>query len=385
MRNLLFRLIFLLCRALRPRGKRYFRPLAPGASVLYAQFERPLGCCVHGTPLVDALRSAGQGVRVIVATQGPGAATLRHHPGVVHLVEIKTHPVGSLINVWKAAAELRARLRELNIVPDAVVQDASSRRGISALFAALLRLAPTVGFGDAPGLYDRFLQYDPALSLIDNTLRVATQLGGAAQHREPAVFFDTEELARGKELIRGAPARRSGLIGFVLQGSGGQRTGWHPNRFAAVIRAVEEQGYATVFLGTAADQAGIQSMLLLANSGGLSLAGQTSIPEATAVLTMCDLLITVDTGTMHLGRAAGVPMVVLGPSWQQPLEWLPLGLENVTVLRGEDREDVPPGYQLDEISVLDVLGAAEDLLLRFPPSEQAREERVQRRLSGMKA
>lgn len=382
MRTLLFRLIYLLCRAMRPRWKRLLQPLGAGSTVLYAQFERPLGCCVHGTPLVQAIHAAAPGVKVIVATQGPGAATLRHHPGIDRLIEIESNPVGSFGNVRSAAGELRARLAELKIAPDVVVQDASSRRSASALFAALLRLAPTVGFGDAPALYDRFLSYDPGLSLIDNNLRIVGALGSRPRHLEPAVFFDSTELARARELLRGIRSEGAGVIGFVLQGSGGQRTGWHPERFADVIAEMERRGFASVFLGTAGDQEGIEAVQALANSRGLSLAGRTSISEAAAVLALCDLLITVDTGTMHLGRSVSVPMVVLGPSWQRPLEWLPLGVENVRILRGPDRDDVPPGYQLDEIGVGDVLNAADELLRRYPPSLQAREDRAQQRLGG---
>ena len=275
------------------------------------------------------------------------------------------------------------RLHERGIAPDVVVQDASSRRGTSALFAALLRLGPTIGFADAPELQDVFLPYDPELSLIDNNLRLASVLHGSGEHREPAVFFNAQELKTAQSLLDATPEKRRGLIAFVVQGSGGQRTGWHEERFAAVIRSLEGENYATVFLGTAPDAAGIERLRISADAKGISLAGATSIPEAAALLCLCDLLITVDTGTMHLGRAVGVPMVVLGPSWQRPLEWLPLDVENVRILRGADREEMPADYRLDEIGVPEVLAAAADLLQAFPPSPDAREARVRARLAEL--
>jgi len=84
---------------------------------------------------------------------------------------------------------------------------------------------------------------------------------------------------------------------------------------------------------------------------------------------------------MHVGRAADLPMVVLGPSWQKPLEWLPLGKPNVRILRGEDIPTVPPNYHLDEISVADVTAAITSLQQTFPPSEAARNHRTTRLLS----
>ena len=98
---------------------------------------------------------------------------------------------------------------------------------------------------------------------------------------------------------------------------------------------------------------------------------------------MSDYAISLDTGTMHVGRAAGVPMVVLGPSWQKPLEWLPLGRERVRVLRGEDRVGVPEGYQLDEIEVPAVTAALAELMALYPASEHERALRVQSSLSAV--
>ena len=69
-------------------------------------------------------------------------------------------------------------------------------------------------------------------------------------------------------------------------------------------------------------------------------------------------------------------MVVLGPSWQKPLEWMPLGVANVRILRGEDRVGVPEGYRLDEISAEQVIAALGELVEAYPASAGARETRL---------
>jgi ADP-heptose:LPS heptosyltransferase len=92
-------------------------------------------------------------------------------------------------------------------------------------------------------------------------------------------------------------------------------------------------------------------------------------------------VVTLDTGTMHVGRAVGTPIVVLGPSWQKPLEWLPLTVPNARILRGPDRESIPDHYRLDEISAEAVIAALDELLHAYPPSEEARGRRVKQSLS----
>ena len=110
---------------------------------------------------------------------------------------------------------------------------------------------------------------------------------------------------------------------------------------------------------------------------GTSLTGRTSVPELAALLALSDAAVSLDTGTMHVGRAVGVPIVVIGPSWQKPIEWLPLDLPQARILRGADRPDVPPNYKLDEVQAAAVIEALTDLLKTYPPGPAPRAERLQ--------
>lgn len=350
-------------------------------TVLLLHYQMPLGCCVHATPIFAAVKAARPSSRLIVATRGLGAETFRHDPHIDVLIET-SDPRGSLGALRKTASELIAILRDRGESVDLVLQPATDRAGSFALLALLLRLAPTVGFANLPELYDTYLAYNSELSLIDNNLRL---VGARSPHREPAVYFVPRELAEARALLLEANPAQLPVCAFVMQGSGGQSTGWHADRFASVIQHVEVRGYETIFLGTQADEPRIQSVLDLAGSSGTSLAGRTTIAQLSALLTQCDLLVSIDTGTMHVGRAAGVPMVVLGPSWQRPIEWLPLQVANARVLRGQDRSEAPPGYQLDEIQTADVIEAINNLSTFYPPSQESRESRAQRLLSNVRA
>jgi len=71
--------------------------------------------------------------------------------------------------------------------------------------------------------------------------------------------------------------------------------------------------------------------LYLANLSGRAVAGRTGLAEFAARLAECDLLVTNDTGGMHLANALGVPVLVLfgptnpwrtGPVFHAPLRLL---------------------------------------------------------------
>lgn len=365
------------------QAERLFRPgirqpnPTTARSVLLLEYLTALGCCVHLTPAVEAIKRSRPEVEVIVATRGAGLETLRHNPFVDHLIETPD----ALTKTLQAVSVLRGQLRRRNLRPHCVLTGASDQRSRIALLALLSSTGWRGGFTLLPAAYQRPLQYDRTQSLIGNNLRLAELLGCRATHREPSVWFSAQDLAKARSLRAGIASEAQPLAVLVTQNSGGQPTGWAAERFVEVIRFLDREGVAVAYVGTAAEAERINNLRRAADGIGVSIAGKTSISELAALMAISDYAISLDTGTMHVGRSAGVPMIVLGPSWQKPLEWLPLGLDHVTILRGEDRGSAPAGYQLDEISAGSVMDAAADLINRFPASSAAREARIHQRLS----
>jgi ADP-heptose:LPS heptosyltransferase len=201
-------------------------------------------------------------------------------------------------------------------------------------------------------------------------------LGCSSEPLEPKVFYTEQEAATARALLAEVNPDGRPVLVVVSRNSGGQRTGWHDERWIEVLRYADAQlGYLALYAGVTADQPGIER-LRAASGVGVSMAGRTTVPELAAMLACSDLMISLDTGTMHVGRSTGIPMTVLGPSWQKPHEWLPMGKEHVRILRGEDRIGVPEGYLLDEISAASAIEALEDLAARYPASAEARERRL---------
>ena len=344
------------------------------SSVLILEYILPLGCCVHLTPVYEAIKSANPSVEVTVATRGLGLSLLRHNPFIDHLIETPD-PLTSTVD---PARVLRSELERRKIKPDCTLTGASDQRSRIALMALLAAPAWRGGFTLHPAMYQRPLAYEKNRSLIDNNLRLASLVGATADHREPRVFFSPSDAAAATALAFELNPKGGPLVLFVTQNSGGQRTGWHTERFAEVIRhAGETLGCAVGYVGTAADREPIEKIREHAGGIGMSLAGRTSVTQLAALLALSDAVVSLDTGTMHIGRAVGVPMAVIGPSWQRPIEWLPLGIPQARILRGPDREDIPPGYQLDEVQACDVIAALDSLFADYPPSAAGRQQRLQ--------
>ncbi len=92
---------------------------------------------------------------------------------------------------------------------------------------------------------------------------------------------------------------------------------WPTEYFTSLVRqlAAETPDLRFAILGGRDDQAIGQSIATASPGSCLNLCGQTSLPEMIEWVRRCELMVTNDTGPMHVAAALGKPMVALfGPT-----------------------------------------------------------------------
>jgi heptosyltransferase-2 len=143
---------------------------------------------------------------------------------------------------------------------------------------------------------------------------------------------------------------------------------WLPERFAEVAKSIAEQYKAEwVLLGTAKDkETGDQIAAALGNQC-VNRVGQTTIDQLIEELATCRLLLTNDTGTMHLAALLGLPTIAIFGSTEPGLTG-PLGNRNV-ILRHHVEcspcflRECPIDFRcMKAVTVDEVIGAVSSLL-----------------------
>jgi heptosyltransferase-2 len=99
---------------------------------------------------------------------------------------------------------------------------------------------------------------------------------------------------------------------------------WPADRFAALADALRDHHGGTVFLtGAAGDRAVAAEVAGRASATLVDLTGRTGLGELIALFTRADLVVSNDSGAMHLAGAAGAPLVAIfgstNPDWTSPL------------------------------------------------------------------
>ena len=97
---------------------------------------------------------------------------------------------------------------------------------------------------------------------------------------------------------------------------------WPPGHYRATAEALANAGWRVVVAGLPKDRE-LGAEITAGIPGALNLCGDTHLPALTALLHGARLVISNDSGAMHLAAAAGVPQIALfgstNPVWTAPL------------------------------------------------------------------
>ena len=215
-----------------------------------------------------------------------------------------------------------------------------------------------------------------------NLVDIQTGMAGLALHPEP-VSLPVTEARRGEALsllteVGIRPGRTSGCgkpLVALQAGASSLHRAWSLENFAALgaglIRDPEVQ---LVLLGDAREKDRCAELAKrIGGEGVANLAGATTLPQMHAVLAVCDLLISNDTGSVHVAAAAGTTTLGLYFSTAYYAETAPYGAGHA-VMQTEiacapcDASNICPVQKCREfLPAGPVLEAARWLLSGAPP------------------
>jgi 3-deoxy-D-manno-octulosonic-acid transferase/heptosyltransferase-1 len=91
---------------------------------------------------------------------------------------------------------------------------------------------------------------------------------------------------------------------------------WETKKFAALADRLQKESFCrVVFTGSRQDQEEVDKIIQRMDENPLNLTGQTNLKELAYFYSRCQLLVSTDTGPMHIAAAMGCPVVALfGPT-----------------------------------------------------------------------
>ncbi|MFI5271614.1 MAG: lipopolysaccharide heptosyltransferase II [Ktedonobacterales bacterium] len=286
-----------------------------------------LGDVVLSLPAVRALRRAYPNARIDLLVLGSTAGVLAGQMDVDHVLTFDPYfwrrPAGLLRPAtWRTARALLATLRAARY--DLAI---SVSGDIASILTRLSGAPRRIGYAAEaypflltealPGGRYRVRQHE-----VRYVLALAAAAGGLVEPGDALLDLRVVPAAARSSaaLIASARAQMRGVRGPLVAIHAGARNGqakrWPPERIAALAdRLAYELDALVVLTGAPSEQPLAREVLRHTTARVVNLVGRTTIPELVALLAAADVLVTGDSGPLHIACAVRTPLVALhGPT-----------------------------------------------------------------------
>ncbi len=325
-----------------------------------------LGDVVHAIPAAAALRAAYPTAQID------------------WLVEAKHRPLLDLVTVINRVVSIEARTLRGWI--DAVTQVRQVPYDIALDFQGLMKSAVLARASGAPRVagfsiwhlrektarpfYSETDGAESAAHVITKNLRLLRVLGiETTEVAFPLAHVPSRALDDLRAMMRGAP------FALINPGAAWPNKRWPPARFAEIAAFLHDvRGLPSVVLWGPGEEA-LAEAVVASSSGAARMAPATEIADLVELARAASLVVSGDTGPLHIAAAVGTPAVAIyGPT--DPQRNGPWASDDVMVSRYEScgchyqRRCTRQEWCLESVTVAEVTAAIQQRLsaIRRPPS-----------------
>jgi len=283
-----------------------------------------LGDVVHSLPFLSALRECFPlaDIHWVIARGLEGL--LEGNPMISKLWIIDK-------DKWKNAGNLSGTLSELGRLVAGIRRESYDitidLQGLlrSGLITAASAAPMRIGFAEAregsPVFYTHRIRGGRDIHAVDRYLRIAEALGcDICKIKFPLPLVRApEEVMELKE--------KTGEYAVLVPGARWLTKRWPAEQFAAIALKLP---FNSLIVGSAADHMIAKTIEEQSKGKAISLAGETNLIDLIWIIRSAKMVITNDSGPMHIAAACGIPVVaIFGPT--NPLRTGPYGSKNIVV------------------------------------------------------
>ena len=360
--------------------------------VLVAQTTR-MGDVIQTSPLIRMIRRQHPEAHITVMVRRMGKVIAEHHPDINEVIvydedemflDMRSGDSDRLLHAYETAEE---RIRSLKAAHFDVAYNVTHSLA-SSMLMKLAEIPQVIGAhlsddwqfvlrGDWTTYFftSVFSRDYNDLNLCDISRHFAAE---APPCRELVFEVREEEREFVRQLMRERHIGGQDFVACLQLGASETSKRWTVERFAALAKLLAEEFSAKIFLLGVKEEAP-HGEEFQKHAPGLAhpLFGKTTVPQVAALLERANVLITNDTGTMHLAAAVGCPVTLVSVGHVHYRETGPYG-EGHCAIEGRratlGRSDYVPGGDEERNRILpeQVLEAMKTTLA-YRPEEPLRQ------------
>jgi heptosyltransferase-1 len=300
-----------------------------------------IGDVVHSLPFLEVLRDTFPSAMIDWVVEEDAAGITEGHPAIDELIIFPRKSwlrrfikKGEYIGIGKDVARFFRKLKEKKY--DLVVDlQGLFKSGILTFFANGKRKIALNGGREGSFIFvnERVGIPDPEMHALERYLCIAKYLGATELVWNGQIPIYDQDRMRVNRLL-GEIGNSTSLVAVTPMAKWESKL-WDLRRFASLADTIKEKlGAEVIFTGSQGDRPAIDGILSGMKTKAVNLAGKTTLKELAYLYERCAVVISTDTGPMHLAAAMGSPVVValFGPT--SPLRTGPYGVKHRVIKAG---------------------------------------------------
>lgn len=284
-----------------------------------------IGDVIHTLPALLSLRNCYPDAHIAWLVEEAAADLILNHPALNRVLVARRKAWLADLQAGRVLRALREFVKFVRILRDTRYDLVIDFQGLlkSAIWVFLTKGSRKAGFGRGMAhaelsyvvLNERVPAVDMNQHALERELLLLKGIGVPATGVRYDLFVSPEHESEAIALLRASGVDEQDKLVAINPMARWPTKLWEPRSFAAVADQLEGQGIRVVFTGGAQDRSSIDEICRLMKSKSRRLDGRTSLKTLATIYRRAELLLTTDSGPMHLAAAVGTTVVALfGPT-----------------------------------------------------------------------
>jgi lipopolysaccharide heptosyltransferase I len=263
-----------------------------------------LGDIVHALPVLAALRAAHPSAEIDWLTDAAYSGILEHVEGISRRVVVRP-------GYLNAISVMRSRGYDVAFDLQGLIKSASAAR--------LSGARRVIGFEKnglrepvAAWFYTESAPVPEGAHVIQKNLSALTLVGVTST----AIAFPFRVPA--SRVAEEVAAAVQGRFALINPGAGWPNKRWSADRFGLLAKRIHDRFAMPAYVLWGRGEAALADSVVAASGGAATRSPETSLGDLLALCRRAALMVSGDTGPLHLAAAMGTPIVGLyGPTWSE--------------------------------------------------------------------
>ncbi|HJO48004.1 MAG TPA: glycosyltransferase family 9 protein, partial [Candidatus Scalindua sp.] len=255
---------------------------------------------------------------VLVGIEAKGVVEMNPYVDNVFVMGKTWFSATNGINLGEILSILR-KIRKENF--DIGIDLRGDMRNILLMFLGKVKYR--VGYGVTGGgfLLNKIPDYEKDMQEVEKNIKLIKELDCKVTNRRLQIYYSQSDKANVLELLERENVGQSNSLLAIHMGAGYPSKSWKKEKFLHLLKELNERNYGRVVLIGNDNNDSFVNIHKGLNIDYINTIGRLSIRELAVLLERCSVLISCDSGPVHVAAAVGTPCIVLFSGTNTLKQW----------------------------------------------------------------